>query len=182
VVLPPQLGESLSGWFRAMSDAYDVGWREFLHALGLKALGRPRSLDINPPWPWLLALEEQAGVSAVFIRDCMTFEKLSAQMCWFVYRGAPCPICMASKRPGGSRSIEWLDDLAPWTLICDRHPCSVLASEVGDRRLQHVINRDVKALAFRLRPTASSDVFRAFPSVPCPPRRASLWWMRSTTG
>ena len=149
-----------------MTDAYDVGWAEFLHALGLKAPARPRSLDINPPWSWLLALEEQTGVSAVFIRDCMTFEKLSAQMCWFVHRGTPCPICVASKRPGGSRSVEWLADLAPWTLICDRHACPVLASEVADRRLRDVINRDVKGLAFRLRSTASSDVFRAFPSVP----------------
>lgn len=166
VVLPPQPGESLSGWLRAMTEMYRVGWRDFLHALGLKAPARPRSLDINPPWPWLLALEEQTGVSAVFIRDCMTFEKLSAQMCWLVHRGAPCPICVASKGADGSRPVEWLADLAPWTLICDRHPCSVLASEVGDRHLWNVINHDVKALAFRLRSTASSDVFRAFPSVP----------------
>lgn len=149
-----------------MSKIYDVGWREFLRALSLKAPARLRSIDIDPPWPWLSVLEHHTGVSAAFLRDCMTFENLSPQMRWFVHRGEPCPICMTSKRPSGSRSVEWLDDLAPWTFICDRHPSPVLDSEVADCDLRDIINRDVKALAVRLRSMAYSDVLRVFPSVP----------------
>ena len=149
-----------------MSDAYGVGWREFLRALDLEAPARLRSLNICPPWPWLLALEEQTGVAAAFARDHMTFEQLSTQMTWFVHRATPCQACTTDRRPGGSRPVEWLADLAPWTLTCDRHSCPVLASEVGSRRLRDIIDQDVKALARRLRATAFSDVRRPFPSVP----------------
>lgn len=166
VVLPPKSGESLSGWLQAMSETYGIGWTEFLRALGLKVPARPRSLNIRPPWPWLLALEGQTGVAAAFIRGHMTFEQLSAGMAWFVHRATACPICAANKPPGGLRHVEWLDDLAPWTLLCNRHPCPILASEAGSCHRREIINRDVTALARRLRSTASSDVLRPFPSVP----------------
>jgi len=80
-----------------MGEAYGVGWREFLQALGLRPPARLRSLNIRPPWPWLLALEEQTGVAVAFMRDHMTFEQLSTQMTWFVHRTAPCQPCMANK-------------------------------------------------------------------------------------
>lgn len=149
-----------------MGDAYGVGWREFLRALDLRAPARLRSLNICPPWPWLLALEEQTGVAAVLIRDHMVFEQLSAQMTWIVHRTTSCRTCMSNKRLGGSRPVDWLADLAPWTLICGRHPCPILACEVGNRRLRETIRRDVTTLARCLRSTASSDVLRPFPSVP----------------
>lgn len=151
-----------------MGEAYGVGWREFLQALGLRPPARLRSLNIRPPWPWLLALEEQTGVAVAFMRDHMTFEQLSTQMTWFVHRTAPCQPCMANKRLGGSRQVEWLDDLAPWQLVCNRHPCPALASEVGSRRSRDIIGRDVRALGHRLRSTAHSDFLRPFPSVPMP--------------
>lgn len=166
LVPPPHSGESLSGWIGTMSDAYGVGWREFLQVLGLRPPARLRSLSIYPPWPWLLALEAQTGVAAAFMRDHMAFEPLSTQMTWFVHRTTPCQACMAGKRPGGPRSVEWLADLAPWTLACERHSCPVLASEVRSRRLRDIIGRDVMTLARCLRATAFSDVRRPFPSVP----------------
>ncbi len=149
-----------------MSDTYGVGWREFLYVLGLKPPARLRSLNVCPPWPWLLVLEEQTGVAAGFVRDHMTFEPLSTQMTWFVHRTVPCQACRTTQRPGGSRQVEWLDDQAPWQLTCDRHPCPVLAGEVGSRRLRDIIDRDVRALARRLRSTACSDVRWPFPPVP----------------
>ena len=62
--------------------------------------------------------------------------------------------------------MEWLDDLAPWQLVCDRHPCPILVSEVGSRQVRDIIGRDVMALRHRLRSTARSDVRWPFPSVP----------------
>ena len=149
-----------------MSSAYGLGWREFLQEIGLKSPARLRSVSTCPPWPWLLALEEQTGVGAAFMRDHMTFEQLSTQMTWLVHRGVPCELCRARQRLSGSRQVEWLDDLAPWQLICDRHPCPVLASEVGSRRLRDIIGRDVRALRYRLRSAACSDFLRPFPAVP----------------
>ncbi len=166
LVMPPRPGESLSGWIGAMADAYGLGWREFLQAMDLKPPAHLRSLNISPPWPWLRELEEQTGVAAAFVRDHMTFEQLSTQMTWFVHRAAPCQTCRAHQHLGGPRQVEWLDDLAPWQLACDRHPCPVLASEVGIRRVRDIIGRDVRALALSLRSTACSDVCWPFPSVP----------------
>ena len=166
LVPPPYSGESLSGWIGAMANAYGFGWRLFLQALGLKPPARQRSLSICPPWPWLLALEAQTGVAAAFMRDHMTFEQLSTQMTWFVHRATPCQPCVANTRPGQSRQVEWLDGLAPWQLVCDRHPCPVLASEVGSRQLRDIVGRDVRTLQCRLRSAASSDFLQPFPAVP----------------
>lgn len=166
LVPPPHPGESLSGWIETIAGIYSLGWREFLLMLGLKPPAQLRSLDISPPVPWLLALEDQTGVAAAFMRDHMTFEQLSTQMAWFVHRAAPCQGCRAHQDPGGPRQVELLDDLAPWRLVCDRHPCPILASEVGSRRVRDIIGRDVRALGQRLRSTACSDVRWPFPAVP----------------
>ena len=166
LVPPPHPGESLSGWIETIAGAYSLGWREFLLALGLKPPARLRSMNINPPLPWLLALEGRTGVAAAFMRDHMTFEQLSTQMAWFVHRATPCQACRAYQHFGGPRQVEWLDALDPWQLVCDRHPCPVLATEVGSRRVRDAIGRDVSALGQRLRSTACSDVRWPFPSVP----------------
>jgi hypothetical protein len=166
LVPPPHTGESLSGWIEAISGTYGFGWREFLQTLRIKPPARLRSLNIDPPWPSLLALEEQTGVAAAFMRDHMTFEQLSTHMAWFVHEAAPCRACAAYKRPGDARQIEWLDDLAPWQFVCDRHPCPTLANEVGRSGMRDTIDRDVKALQNCLRSTACSKVRWPFPSVP----------------
>ena len=166
LVLPPHPGESLSGWIATIAGTYGLGWREFLRSLRVTPPARLRSLDINPPLPWLLALEDQAGVAAAFMRDHMTFEQLSTQLAWFVHRAVACRICVANDRPGGPRQVEWLDGLAPWQLVCDRHLCPALASEVGSRRMRDTIGRDVTALRHRLRSMARSDVRWPFPAVP----------------
>ena len=166
LVPPPHSGESLSGWIGSVSGVYGFGWRKFLQALGIKPPARLRSLNIDPPWPWLLALEEQTGVAAAFLRDHMTFGQLSTQMTRFVHRAAPCRVCTANKRVGEPRQVEWLDDMAPWQLVCDRHPCPALASEVGNGRVWDTIGRDVRALRHCLRSTACSDGLWPFPSVP----------------
>jgi hypothetical protein len=166
LVPPPHTGESLSGWIEAISGTYGFGWREFLQTLRIKPPARLRSLNIDPPWPSLLALEEQTGVAAAFMRDHMTFEQLSTHMAWFVHEAAPCRACAAYKRPGDARQIEWLDDLAPWQFVCDRHPCPTLANEVGRSGMRDTIDRDVKALQNCLRSTACSKARWPFPSVP----------------
>ena len=168
LVLPPQRGESLSGWVSALSDAYGVDWRTFLQALAIKPPARLRSLNIDPPWPWLLALQEQTGVAAAFVRDHMTFEQLSAHMIWFVHRAAPCVVCPANKRSNGPRHVEWLNELAPWQIVCDRHPCPTLAREISNRGVRDTISSDMSTLRRYIRSTACSDVRWPFPSVPLP--------------
>lgn len=89
-----------------MANAYGLGWRNFLQSLRIKPSARLRFLNICPPLPWLLALEDQTGVAAAFMRDHMTFEQLSTKMAWFVHRAAPCQACGAHQHPGGPRQVR----------------------------------------------------------------------------
>jgi hypothetical protein len=166
LVLPPLVGESLSGWIERVSDADGLGWRGFLQALGLKPPARLRSLNICPPLPWLLAREKQTGIAAAFVREHMTFGPLSTQMTWLVHQATPCRVCSKSDGLGRSRQVEWLDDSAPWRLVCRRHESSVLAGEISADCLRKTIVHDVAALSRCLQSTAFSDTVRPFRSIP----------------
>ena len=168
LVPPPYAGESLSGWVQVAADAYGLNWRDFLRVLGLPAPRRLRSLSMEPPRQWLRMLADQIGIEEVSIRDRMTLGQLSRDMAELVHVATPCQACPPDIPSGRSRPIEWLANLAPWTLTCDRHSCAVLAGEVGNRRHRTLIDHDVKLLSSRLRAAAPRNFSRPFASVPLP--------------
>jgi hypothetical protein len=166
-LVPPSFaGESLSGWVQAMADTYGLNWRNFLQVLGLPAPRRLRSLSMEPSRRWLEVFADKIGIDEASIRNRMTLGQLSRDMAAFVYSATPCQACSTDVPSGRSRPVEWLADLAPWTLTCDRHSCAVLAGEIGDRRRRRLIDHDVKLLSSRLRAEAPYIFSRPFRLVP----------------
>ena len=162
LVPPPYAGESLSGWVQVVADAYGLNWRDFLRALDLPAPGRLQSLSIEPPRRWLRMLADQIGIDEVAIRDRMTLGQLSRDMAELVHVATPCQACPADIPPGRSRPIEWLADLAPWTLTCDRHPRAILAGEVSDHQHLYADRRRQAAVE----PVACSGAVQSQQAIP----------------
>ena len=142
----------------------------FLRVLGLPAPRRLRSLSVEPPRRWLRMLADQIGIDERSIRDRITFGQLSRDMAGLIHVATPCRACPADIPPGRSRPVEWLADLAPWTLTCDRHPLGILAGEVSDHQHRTLID-DVTLLSSRLRAAAAYSLSRPFPPVPLPATR-----------
>jgi hypothetical protein len=166
LVPPPFAGESLSSWVVALADAYGTNWRNCLRMLGLPATRQLRSLSLSPSIEWLRRLGDQTGTDADFIRNRMTLGDLSRGMITLVRAAAPCRACVTDIPPGRSRTVEWLSDLAPWTLYCERPTCMAPADGPGHRRQRSPMRHDLRLFSHRLRVAALDDHARPFPDVP----------------
>jgi hypothetical protein len=166
LVLPPLPGESLSGWVLAMADAYGLTWPTLLRALGMPRPQKLRRLSIAPDPAWLDQLADTTGLDAELVRTTMTLGVLSRDLIPFVDAAGPCPGCPVTPPPGRWRPVEWLTDLAPWTLRCGRPGCANTCRALTCDKLSARMDRDLRHFSEHVRSAAPHRTTRAFPNVP----------------
>jgi len=166
LVLPPITGESLSGWVLAMADAYGITWSQLLRSLDLPAPVKLRRLSIAPGSAWLAQLAGLTGLDADQVERTMTLCALAPDLISFVDAAEPCPECSVTQPPGRWRPVEWLSDLAPWTMQCVRVGCHPPCSPLGSADMAARMSQDLQLFSTRVRLAAPYSTTRLYPNAP----------------